>query len=146
MFMYPGVPQAQVQQAARPLASLGPSSRVLVTGSRDWEDQAAVRTALTAAWRAAGQPLIVVHGACPTGVDAFADEWAVEHGFAGIEVERHPADWSVGGRSAGPLRNQAMVAAGAWRVLAFVRHHSPGATGCVLAARRAGLDVHCWTA
>ena len=129
-----------------PPPRLGPHSRVLVTGSRDWVDQAVVRAALTAAWRDAGQPLVVVHGACPTGADAMAEAWAVEHAVAGIEVERNPANWRLGGRGAGPVRYAAMVRAGAWRVVAFVRHHSPGASQCVLAARRAGLDVRTWTA
>lgn len=134
-----------VAATARPLQDLGPRSRVLVTGSRDWPDQAAVWTALTEAWRDAGQPLLVVHGACPTGADVMAQAWADEHKVGGVEVERHPADWSRGGRAAGPLRNLEMVQAGAWRVLAFVAHRSPGATQCVTAAQRAGLDVRVWT-
>lgn len=114
--------------------------RVLVTGSRDWTDTGAVREALNLAWRDAGQPIVVVHGACPTGADHIADGWAVEHECAGITVERHRADWTLGPRG-GPVRNLRMVNLGAWRVLAFPLGASPGSRGCVRLAQAAGLDV-----
>ncbi len=121
--------------------SMGPRVRVLVTGSRAWSDAAAVRVALTRAWRDAGQPLTVVHGGCPTGADAIAAAWVREHEVAGIEEELHVARWHRHGRAAGPLRNQEMVDAGAWRVLAFPLGASPGTRHCVQAAEMAGLDV-----
>jgi hypothetical protein len=47
--------------------------RVLVTGSRTWTDDDAVYHALNQAVVAsAGQLVVVVHGACRTGVDLFA--------------------------------------------------------------------------
>lgn len=117
-------------------------TRVIVTGSRGWADEAAVRTALTRAWREAGQPLVVVHGACPTGADRIASEWAREHEHAGIVEERHPADWRSLGRSAGPTRNAAMVRAGAAFVLAFPSGASVGTRGAMRLAARAGIPVH----
>jgi hypothetical protein len=119
----------------------GPAPRVIVTGSRALTVPAVVSTALTSVWREAGQPIRVVHGACPTGADAFAEQWAAEHALFGIEVERWHADWRSYGRSAGPRRNAAMVRAGAHRVLAFPLGASHGTRGCIRAARAAGLHV-----
>lgn len=84
-------------------------TRILVTGSRGWTDKQAVADALERAvlglyTPAEGLP-VLVHGACPTGADAIADELWLEHGYP--EPERHPAEWSRFGRAAGPLRNQA---------------------------------------
>jgi hypothetical protein len=131
----PGAPARYVPEPATG------TRRVIVTGSRDWADAAVVRTALTRAWRDGGQPLVVVHGACPTGADAIADAWAVEHEHCGITVERWPANWRTFGRAAGPARNTAMVAKGADLVLAFPLGRSAGTRGCIAAARRAGLHV-----
>lgn len=118
------------------------TTRVIVCGSREWTDEATVRTALTRAWRDAGQPLVVVHGACPTGADRIASEWAQEHEAAGIVEERHPADWRDLGRAAGPTRNAAMVRAGAGLCLSFPIGLSPGTRGCTRLARAAGIPVH----
>lgn len=110
--------------------------RVLVTGSRTWSDVATVHAALTTA--ASIHPgMVVVHGACPRGADAITDAWCRTHH---VPVERWPADWTRG-RSAGPARNAAMVAAGACECLAFIHHDSPGATGCAVLAEQAGIPV-----
>lgn len=124
-----------------PSVPIGPRTRVLVTGSRAWTDAAVVRTALTEAWRAAGQPLVVVHGGCPTGADAIAAAWVAEHEFAGMAAEVHRADWARHGRAAGPIRNAAMVAAGADVCLAFPAGPSRGTRGCVELAKQAGITV-----
>lgn len=121
------------------------SRRILITGSRDWSDRQAIKTALREHARP-GDTL--VHGACPTGADAIADELWTKWG----PIERHPADWSMG-RAAGPLRNQHMVNLGADVCLAFIGHctsprcsrpgvhDSHGATGCAAMARKAGIVV-----
>lgn len=121
--------------------------RILVTGSRHWRDAATLRTALTSAWRRAGRPITIVHGACPTGADPIADTWAAEHEVAGITVEHWPADWAKYGRAAGPLRNRAMLASvinGSCitEVLAFPLGPSPGTRGTMTAARALHLVVH----
>jgi len=68
---------------------IGPRTRVQLRGHAD---EPAVRTALTAAWRAAGQPIVVV----PPGlgpVQRVAADWAAEHVVAGIGLEvRHTVD------------------------------------------------------
>jgi hypothetical protein len=112
--------------------------RILVTGSRDWDDEAGVRAALTDLVAGQTGPHVVVHGACPTGGDAIADRIAAE---LGLTVERHPARWGRYGRSAGYRRNAAMVAAGADVCLAFIRDSSPGASMTARLAEEARIPV-----
>lgn len=49
----------------------------------------------------------LIHGACPTGADAWAAEFADGLGF--ILIEAFPADWDKHGNAAGPKRNQQML-------------------------------------
>jgi YspA, cpYpsA-related SLOG family len=115
--------------------------RILVTGSRDWDDEALLGYQLgVAAFEGlrAAREIVIVHGACPTGADEIADRIARFHGHA---VEAHPADWERAGRAAGPIRNREMVTAGADVCLAFVKDCSPGAAGCADMAERAGIPV-----
>jgi Ni,Fe-hydrogenase III small subunit len=141
--------------------------RVLVTASRDLADQVLVRWALDEQMAYASSRrydrLVVVHGACPTGGDKFADVWAVEKGFEGhpVTYERHPAKghptmdfgpWP----GCGPRRNNYMVGLGADVCLAFIGpctsprcrridpHGSHGATGCSDRAEQAGIATLRW--
>ncbi|MFJ3084661.1 SLOG family protein [Streptomyces halstedii] len=129
--------------------------RVLITGSRDWQDTRVVRRALddilTA--RPRHQPLVVVHGDCPTGADIIAKTWALTtftpactDYYERVTEEPHPAAWHLHGRKAGPIRNQNMVNKGANICLAFIRNGSRGATGCAALAEAAGIPVRRWTA
>lgn len=124
--------------------------RVLVTGSRRWDDARTIRAALDAvAFGAEGagyDRLIVVHGACPNGADELADIWVRSWplGELTVTAERHPANWQVHGRRAGMVRNEAMVKAGADLALAFIRDDSPGATHCAERAGEAGIPLRVW--
>lgn len=135
--------------------------RVLVTGSRDWPKPATVFTALNAAQReAAGRPLVIVHGACPTGADDHARHWARAHQRHGEPVieDPHPADWRQHGPAGGPIRNREMVQLGADVCLAFIGpcrkrsctrpqpHGSHGASDCADMAKAAGITVRRWPA
>lgn len=117
--------------------------RILVTGSRNWTDADAVYRALFEARMRAriGEPVVIVHGHCPTGADRFADQWATQCVDPDVTVERHPADWAGRGKAAGPARNQRMVDAGADVCLAFPLPGSRGTWHCVQAAERAGIPV-----
>lgn len=119
--------------------------RILITGSRDWTDQDAVYKALADVVRSipADQEVTVVHGACPTGADHMAHEWA--RGY-GARIEAHPANWVKHGRKAGPIRNGVMVAEGADICLAFIRNQSKGATHTSRLAQSAGIPTRQWTA
>lgn len=124
--------------------------RILVTGSRSWDDAGTIRAALDAvafgAEQAGYMRLVIVHGACPTGADAIADMWVRTWPVAELSVtaERHPALWQREGRAAGILRNQRMVNTRPDLVLAFIRDDSPGATHCAECASEAGIPMRVW--
>lgn len=116
--------------------------RVLVTGSRDWEDRELVCDELDREFRwatAQGRgPIVLVSGNCPTGADHIAEVyWAARGG----EVELHPALWWKWGKKAGFLRNAEMVKQGADVCLAFIRNNSKGATHTAALAQKAGIPT-----
>ncbi len=130
--------------------------RILITGARDWTDDGTVEAALERAVTEAGsKPVVVVHGGCPSGADALANRWAVNHDYLGVDVEAYPADWIKHGKAAGFRRNAQMVDLGADICLAFIKpcqrlkpacrdqppHDSHGTAHCANLARRAGILV-----
>lgn len=123
--------------------------RILVTGSRDWDDYAtllhAVRRAILSLAQAPGYDgtVTVVHGACPSGADAMAHEVAT---FFGCKIERHPADWDTHRKRAGYVRNAEMVGLGADVCLAFIRNGSRGASMTADLAEKAGIPTIRYTA
>jgi hypothetical protein len=130
-------------------------ARVLVTGSRGWDDDHYIATVL-AEIKATEffADAVLVHGAAK-GVDTIAAEaWR----DLGGRVEAVPAKWggcvdrcppghrkSKGGRSwcptAGHRRNADMVARGADLCLAFHRGNSSGTADCIRRAHAAGIAV-----
>lgn len=118
--------------------------RVLITGSRTWNNELAIVGTLQgiAVEHPADGELVLVHGACPTGADAIANNWAVLYGCL---IEAHPAAWWKYGRVAGPRRNKEMVDAGADICLAFIKDGSRGATHCADLAEQAGIPTRRWT-
>lgn len=110
--------------------------RILITGSRTWDDINAVRDALTTELVGADDPITIVHGACPRGADDIAD-WIAQMAY--FDIERHPADWDKLGKRAGFVRNAEMVALGADVCLAFIRDGSKGATHTADLAEKAGI-------
>ena len=118
--------------------------RILVTGSRTWEDREAVLFELAglSILHSGDGVVVVVHGACPKGADALAASCAQE---CGLTQEPHPADWERYGRPAGFRRNAEMVALGADVCLAFIKDGSRGATHCADLAEKAGIPVRRFT-
>lgn len=122
--------------------------KVLVTGSRDWLNAAAIERE----FRKLPQGTIIVHGACPTGADALADKLAMKFGF---QIRRYPANWDdptlSNPRAAGPIRNSRMIRSehpdkdgvpfdkGLAFTLDLTR--SRGTKDCVDRARKAGIRV-----
>ena len=125
-----------------------PDYRILVTGSRTWEDEAAIRAELCEEMQRAfmlGMRPVIVHGACPRGADAMADRLARELAPA-VGVEPHPADWDRLGKAAGFRRNDEMARLGAIACLAFIRDGSRGASHCADRAQALGIPVRRFTA
>jgi hypothetical protein len=116
--------------------------RVIVTGARDWDNRTRIYDELDALL-AEAHGLILVHGACPNGADAIADDWAKSRQARGenVLVDRFPANWGNYGRAAGMRRNAEMVASGAHLCLAFLAPASRGARHTVKLARRAEIET-----
>ena len=130
---------------------------VLVCGGRDYAnaehvfgvlDELARRMVIEA----------IRHGACSrsktkdsaelTGVDRWADEWAISRG---VPVQRYPADWRTHGRAAGPIRNLAMLREPVPAVViafpggAGTAHMTKAARGAALMGRRpcSAISIAC---
>lgn len=83
--------------------------RILVTGSRDWEDKNTIYAALENARQAEGashDSVLLIHGDCPTGADRIAANFAEAMDWG---VKPFPADWDRYGKRAGFMRNVQMV-------------------------------------
>lgn len=140
--------------------------RILITGSRDWIDEEAIRQSMSIAVKylnskrtGKGLPEIsdmsditLIHGTAK-GADVLAGEVAKD---LGMLIEEHPADWAKHNNDcpdvkppypscwqgkercsrAGHRRNQEMIDSGADVILAFILDESPGATGCLNSARK----------
>lgn len=122
--------------------------RVIVTGSRNWEGPWPEWTVYTVLQRlkdlcdSLGESeLVLVHGDCPTGADRLVDAWGRRRGNDGVQVEAYPANWRVYGKAAGPVRNTAMVDAGADMCIGFHRGGSTGTGDCVYKAREAQIPT-----
>ena len=125
--------------------------RVLVTGSRDWRDVERLEKVLNKIHERVNGRMVVVHGKCPSGADALADEWALTHG---VGREHYPADWKTYGKAAGFRRNKQMVLTHPDMCVAFIGickddkckrleiHGSHGATDCAKKARQ--YQIRCW--
>lgn len=110
--------------------------RVIVTGGRDYGDKDVVRSALDCLHQMCGHLTVIQGGAA--GADAIAREWA--NGLEDVTVVTVPANWRKHRKSAGPIRNTAMIdMCRPDLVVAF-----PGGRGTadmVRKARAAGLPV-----
>jgi hypothetical protein len=124
--------------------------RILVTGSREWDDPELIRRVLAVEFDANPRTVLVV-GGNPRGADRIAENyWR----YRGGQVELHKADWKRHTRDcpdwhykqqvcklAGLRRNAYMVTLGADRCIAFIRNQSPGATHCADLAAKRGIPT-----
>ena len=81
--------------------------RVIIAGARDISDGTMVFPFIDRWWHDIESCVLgaVLSGTC-RGVDQIGEYWAKSKGFA---IERHPAQWRLSGKAAGPLRNQRMA-------------------------------------
>lgn len=112
--------------------------RVLLTGSRAYPGPSPIYSALGAVLARHG-PFTLVHGACSTGADFYAHEWATAH--PEVTEIKYPASWEAYGRVAGPMRNAHMVKDGADLCLAFPMPEGKGTQHTMELARAAGIPV-----
>lgn len=92
----------QGTEGTAPASQEDSSFRVLICGSREWRDELPMK-----AWFAAfeNKPVTIIHG-CAKGADSLAGFLAECYR---LKVEEYPADWSMHGKAAGPIRNQRML-------------------------------------
>lgn len=110
--------------------------RIIVCGSRDATEFGPLERELNRVITTF--PSTIVHGACPTGADAFACEYAKRGDH---NDEPHPADWQKHAKSAGPIRNREMAAAGADLCIALWDGRSKGTLDMITRATKAGIPV-----
>ncbi len=121
--------------------------RVLVTGSRDFNNDGMVlRELQRLAGLCGSEQFVVVHG-CARGADTLAgkaaDVVADLYSNLTVEVDEFPADWDGNGKTAGPIRNQEMADAGADICLAFSVSWpiTTGTADMIARAHKAGIHV-----
>lgn len=108
-------------------------TRVLVTGSRDWIDTKMIHDALDNIVIHYEGPFTLIHGACPSGADKIASDYATELKWT---IVAELPDWKKFGKSAGPIRNRKMVFDHKPNVaLAFSLNGSRGTASCVAMLR-----------
>ena len=88
---------------------LGKKIRLVIAGGRDIDESLAV-TIITEAMVDLGlfagvNVVEIVHGGCPTGVDAAV----AKHFERVVPMKVFPADWKTHGMAAGPIRNAQMA-------------------------------------
>lgn len=116
------------------------TTRILITGSRTWDDISYIRetfSALAGKYVEEGD-ITLVSGACPSGADRLGEIVAEELGW---NVELYPADWNKHGKKAGFIRNSEMVETLPDHVVAFVRNGSKGASMTVRIAKKNQLPT-----
>lgn len=89
-------------------------------------------------------PAVVIEGEA-LGADTLAREAAE---YFGIEVERYPANWTLYGRAAGPIRNNQMLTEGKPDLVVAFHHdieHSKGTKNMVKQAKALGIPVKVYT-
>ncbi len=111
--------------------------RVLICGSRTWEDEEPIRCLLSSL---SSGYTTVIHGGA-NGVDTIAGRLAKR---MGMEVQVFYAEWTRYGKAAGPIRNRQMLVEGTPDIVhAFSvdLSVSKGTADMVQQARKSGVPV-----
>jgi hypothetical protein len=116
-----------------------------VTGSREFDDEGTVWSALGDFLEDPHSTHTLVHGACPKGADELARTiWTANGEFE----DPHPADWGQYGKRAGFIRNQEMVDTEPDVCLGFFKKGAAnkGTMDCVTRALKAGIPIRTYWA
>lgn len=112
--------------------------RILVSGSRDYDDVQRIREVFEKVMQKFECDEYVLISGHARGADTIAEIVAEELGW---QVEVFPAEWSKYGKRAGGMRNQKMVDSGADICVAFPLGTSVGTWDCVRRAKAAGIPT-----
>ena len=115
-------------------------TRMIVAGSRDFQDYSLMRACLDEITAGLPGEIEVISGHAP-GADTLGERYARERG---LKVRRFPARWDQLGRSAGVARNRQMID--------YIRQESPlavffwdgisrGTLDTIRRAEKAGIDT-----
>lgn len=119
---------------AIPSEASRPANIIIVCGGRDYSDFDYISVVLDKVLQRQG-PFTMFQGGA-NGADHLAKRWAE---LRGVPMVEFPADWKTHGRAAGPIRNKAMLDAGADQVIAF--EGGRGTQNMIRQARLRGIQV-----
>jgi hypothetical protein len=128
------------------------TARILITGSREWDDKETLWAELDSLRARYGTELVIVHGACypkedesgerpEISADYLAHLWCLSRG---VREEAYPANWYPNGKldkKAGHDRNQYMCDKGTYRGCLAFPLDGNGTWDCIKRANRAGIPV-----
>ena len=81
--------------------------RIVIAGCRDYNNYEEAKEFIDYCLiNLANENEIIILSGCANGADAIGERYAKENGF---KVEKHPANWKIYGRGAGPKRNKQMA-------------------------------------
>ena len=110
--------------------------KVIVSGGRDFENYSYLKESLYKILVDIKEPIVIVSGGA-NGADMLGERYARSKGY---EIERHPAQWELFGRSAGHRRNAEMGISvkenGKGMLVAFYDMKSKGTSNMIDIAER----------
>lgn len=113
--------------------------RVLVCGSRHFEDYLKLCNEMDGLGLDEQQPITIISGEA-RGADTLAKRYAEECGW---DYEGYPADWNTHGKRAGPIRNRQMLVEGKPDlVVAFLAKDSRGTQNMINQAKSANVKTY----
>lgn len=109
-------------QRARYIGESMETKRIIMCGSRTWQDPHIIADELLRLKRKHGESLVIVHGDEPNGADNWirriCNDCGIKHNMYCAAAPKHTphalfrivraSDWQADGLKAGPLRNKAM--------------------------------------
>lgn len=117
--------------------------RIVFIGDRDFNHRQAIREALETELRAlpVDQPVVLVHGGCPSGADRQADDIWVTWRDRWITLFENPERHHAYSYKTSAARHEAMISRGAHVVISAANSWDAAAAEGARAARRTGLRV-----